>query len=93
MSEVQIDSIEIDMQGQGRTEIEHSPEVLAALQSAAALVAARAAALSVSGEAEYHHGVDIQPTTAHGYVVTANIQARAANGRPGMNPLKVAIGG
>ena len=47
----------------------------------------------MSGESEYHYGVDILPTAAKGYVVTANIQARAANNRAGMKPLEVAIGG
>lgn len=90
---VQIDRIELDITGQSRADLEHSPEVVAALQAAAAGVYARAKALSVSGESDYHYGVDILPTASKGYVVTANIQARAANNRAGMKPLEVAIGG
>lgn len=90
---VQIDRIELDMTGQGRTEVEHTPEVLGALQAAAATVAANAKSLSVSGDAEYHYGVDILPTASKGYVVTANLAAMHANCRGGMNPLKAAIGG
>ena len=90
---VQIDRIELDMTVQGRTEVEHTPEVLGALQAAAAAVAAKAAELSESGDSAYYYGVDVLPTAAKGYVVTANIQARAANNRAGMKPLEVAIGG
>ena len=90
---VQIDRIELDITGQARAEVEHMPEVLGALQAAAATVAANAKALSVSGDAEYHYGVDTLPTASKGYVVTANLAAMHANCRGGMNPLKVAIGG
>jgi hypothetical protein len=90
---VQIDRIELDITGQSRAELEHSPEVVAALEAAAAGVYARAKALSVSGESDYHYGVDILPKASKGYVVTANLAAMHANCRGGMNPLKVAIGG
>lgn len=90
---ITLESFQPNASKEARAEVEHSPEVVAALQAAAAGVYARAKALSVSGESDYHHGVDILPTASKGYVVTANIQARAANNRAGMKPLEVAIGG
>lgn len=90
---MQLDSLELDMQGQGRTEIEHSPKVQAALLAAAAQAAAKAEALSVSGQSTYAYGVDTLPTTSKAFVVATNIPAWRANMRDGVNPLKVAIGG
>lgn len=90
---VELTSVEVDMQGQGRIEVEHSPEVLAALQAAADGVAAKAISMSVSGDADYAYGVDVLPTASKGWVAAANIPAWRANTRAGTNPLKVAIGG
>ncbi|MBR4687099.1 MAG: hypothetical protein IKP01_02195 [Bacteroidales bacterium] len=89
----ELTSLEIDMHGQGRTDLEHSAEVLAALRAAADEVAARALATSVSGDSEYAYGVDVLPTTSKGWVAASNIPAWRANTRAGTNPLKVAIGG
>lgn len=91
MADVEIGRIEIYADGGGRTAVEHSPEVLAALNAAAAAVCARAKAMSVSGDSDYHYGVDVMPTTAHGYVVTANPPAMNANNRAGNRPLEAAI--
>lgn len=90
---VELTSLEIDMQGQGRTDIEHTPEVLAALQAAAANVYGKAMSMSVSGDSEYAYGVDVLPTASKGWVAASNIPAWRANTRAGTNPLKVAIGG
>ena len=90
---VELTSLEIDMQGQGRTEVEHMPEVIAALQAAAANVYGTAKAMSVSGDSEYAYGVDVLPTTSKGWVAASNVPAWRANMRAGTNPLKVAIGG
>ena len=91
MAGVELLSLELDMHGQGSIEIKHSPEVAAAIGAATAQVYARAKAMSVSGDSEYHYGVDTLPTTTKGYVVTANLPAMHANSRAGMHPLEMAI--
>ncbi len=91
MADVEVTSVTIDTDGMGRTAVEHSPEVLAALNSAAASIYARAKAMSASGDSEYHYGVDVLPTTSKGYVVTANPPAMNANNRAGNRPLEAAI--
>ena len=93
MAGVQLDSIEIDTHGEGAAEIKHSPEVVAAITAATEGVYQRAKGMSVSGDAEYWHGVDTLPTTTKGYVLTANLAAMHANSRAGVHPLEAAIGG
>lgn len=90
---ITLESFQPNASKEARAEVEHTPEVIGALQAAAATVAANAKSLSVSGDAEYYYGVDTLPTASKGYVVTANLAAMHANCRGGMNPLKVAIGG
>lgn len=90
---ITLESFQPNASKEARAEVEHMPEVLGALQAAAATVAAKAAELSESGDSAYYYGVDVLPTAAKGYVVTANLPAMHANCRSGDNPLKVAIGG